>query len=500
MSNTTDCRVFRTPAATTMAGGALPTTTGVSRSGAQTPDVFCPDVEIELDARPDEVAVLPGRPTAVWRYVGRVVRGSDEALQSIAGSYVGPMLRLKTGQKVRIRFRNRLTQPSTVHWHGMLVPDRMDGHPRDAVAPGDEYVYEFEVRNRAGTYWYHPHPHGLTGAQVNAGLAGLILVADEEERALGLPDGERDISIVLADRTFDRDNQFVYDAALGPGIMGAMNGFVGEQILANGRASLAFAVANESHRIRLLNGANSRTYCIARSDMEPLVIIATDAGLLAAPEVRPFVVVGPGERIELLLDLYGESAGSRIGLLAQPIDFGSMGGIKKPPADAPPPFAVFTVARRGRSSVLPTRLAELPSAVEPREPRVRELAITMGRVKWGINGRTFAMDAAASDERVRFGDPEVWVFSNRTAMMPMPHPMHVHGAQFRVLDRRGTPAELAWLRAGIIDQGLNDTVLVLPAEEVRVLGKFDAFPGLFLYHCNNLEHQDMGMMRNFLVS
>jgi len=462
-----------------------------------------PDVELELDARPDEIDMLLGRPSAVWRYTGRVMQGPDDALEPIAGSYVGPVLRLETGQKVRVHFRNRRVQPSSVHWHGLLVPERMNGHPRDVVAPEDEYLYEFEVRNRAGTYWFHAHPHGLTGGQVNAGLAGLILITDDEERSLGLPDGERDIPIVLTDCTFDCDNQFVYNPRPSMGMMALMTGFVGEHVLANGRPSLAIAVANESHRIRLLNGANSRIYCIARSDTEPLVVIGTDAGLLEAPEVRPFVVVGPGERIEILLDLHGESVGSRVALLAQPIDFDgtdTLGGVLKPPADQPLPFVVFTVARQGNSSELPLRLAEPRSIVAHRESRVREFAITMGGAQWGINGRAFAMEAVADDERVCFGDSEVWVFKNCSMAMAMPHSMHVHGVQFHVLDRCGTPGELAWMRAGIIDGGLKDTVLVLPGEEVKVLAKFDAFPGMFMYECQNLEHQDMGMMRNNLVT
>ncbi len=511
MNHTIDRRAFLTAAAATLAAGAVPFGPGVSGAAAQTIEAFHPDVEIELDARPDEVAVLTGRPTAVWRYAGRVVQGPADALQPIAGSYLGPILRLKQGQKVRIRFRNRLTQPSTVHWHGLLVPDRMDGHPRDAIAPGGEYLYEFEVRNRAGTYWFHPHPHGLTGGQVNAGLAGLLVVTDEAERALGLPDGDRDVPIVLADRTFDRDNQLVYVAALGPGMMGAMTGFVGERILANGRPSIALDVAGAAHRVRLLNGANSRIYRIGRADGKPLVVIGTDGGLLPAPETRPFVVLGPAERVELLLDLHAESAGSRVALLAQPIDFaggmGMMGGMMGrgmmgggPRTAEPHPFAVFTVARRGEPWTLPARLAELPSTPAPRDSRVREFAITVGHMQWGINGRTFVMAEVAHDERVRFGDAETWVFRNRTAMMAMPHPMHVHGVQFRVLGRHGTPPALAPLRQGFIDGGLKDTVLVLPGEEVQVLGKFDAHRGLFLYHCHNLEHEDMGMMRNFLVA
>ena len=198
-------RFLRIAGATAIAG-ALPLVSGPRLASAATADKFTPDVEIELVAQPDEVRLLPGQATAVWRYAGRLLKGPAGTLQPISESYAGPILRFRTGQKVRIRYLNRIPQPSIVHWHGLLVPERMDGHPREVVSTGGEYLYEFEVRNRAGTYWFHPHPHGHTGNQVYSGLAGLFLISDDEERAARLPDGERDLSIVLADRTFDSAN------------------------------------------------------------------------------------------------------------------------------------------------------------------------------------------------------------------------------------------------------------------------------------------------------
>lgn len=480
-------------------------------SQAAVADAFAPDVEFGLAAQPDELPLLPGQPTGVWRFAGRVLKGPADALQADAGSYAGPILRLRRGQKVRIRYRNRIPQPSNIHWHGLIVPERMDGHPRDLVPPGGEYSYEFEVRNRAGTYWFHPHPHGLTGTQVYGGLAGLVVVSDEEERAAGLPDGERDVAIILADRTFDAANQLVYEAAMGGGMMGGMAGFFGERILANGRPSLSFPEASGAYRVRLLNGSNSRVYRIARSDRTPLRVIASDGGLLAAPVTRPFLVLGPAERAELWLDLHDASTGSRIALVAEPLDFGGAGmgmmggmmggrmggGRRFTPAQ---PFALFTASRGGTRPTLPARLSELAPAAAPRRLQPRVFAMTPGHMRWSINGRTFQMDAVAPDERVRFGDTEVWEFANRSAMMAMPHPMHVHGVQFRVLERFGTPPGLQALRAGFLDGGVKDTVLVLPGERVRLLVSFDAYRGLFLYHCHNLVHEDMGMMRNFLIA
>jgi FtsP/CotA-like multicopper oxidase with cupredoxin domain len=242
-----------------------------------------------------------------------------------------------------------------------------------------------------------------------------------------------------------------------------------------------------------------------------LVAIASDGGLLAAPVTRPFLVLGPAERAELWLDFHDDSAGSRVALMAEPLDFGApgmgmMGGMMgrgrggPPQPAAPHPFALFTASKGAGRQALPARLAELAPAIAPRETQRREFALTLGHMRWGINGRTFEMDEVAPDERVRFGDTEVWEFSNRTAMMAMPHPMHIHAAQFRVLERLGIPPGLDGLRAGFLDGGMKDTVLVLPGERVRVLLTFNAFRGLFLYHCHNLVHEDMGMMRNFRIA
>ena len=174
------------------------------------PGAFVPDVELSLVAVRDEVAILPGRATEVWRYQAEVLQGDAAVVQPVEGSYLGPILRLRKGQKVRVQFRNELPEQSIVHWHGVLVPDLMDGHPRTSIGPGQTYTYEFEVQNRAGTYWFHPHPHGLTGGQVYRGLAGLLIVSDDEEAAAGLPSGAHDLPVIIQDRMFDANNQLVY--------------------------------------------------------------------------------------------------------------------------------------------------------------------------------------------------------------------------------------------------------------------------------------------------
>lgn len=280
-------------------------------------------VHVELRAVRDRVSLRPGNTTAVWRYEGKLLQGEAESLQAGDG-YLGPTIRVRRGQRLRVEFTNDLPEPTTIHWHGLHVPDDMDGHPRHAVAPGQRFVYEFPVVNRAGTYWYHAHPHGRTGFQVYHGLAGLLLISDAEEQALSLPSGAQDVALVLQDRNFDGDNQFVYPSGgmAGGGMMGRgmmdrdgtgtgsgmggmiarMMGVLGEKILVNGRQLPSLGVERRPYRLRLVNGSNTRSYKLAWSDGSPLTVLATDGGLLAASQERPYVMLGPAERVEIWVD------------------------------------------------------------------------------------------------------------------------------------------------------------------------------------------------------
>jgi hypothetical protein len=276
-------------------GGSTVIVLALARSGVAAGPAE-PAVHIELQAGRGEVALRPGQATATWRYTGRVLKGDPGTLQADPGSYLGPAIRLRRGQRVRIDLVNGLPEPTTIHWHGLHVPDDMDGHPRHAIGPGQRYEYEFTVRNRAGTYWYHAHPHGRTGPQVYRGLAGLLLVSDDEEEALDLPRGAYDVPLVLQDRSFDGDNQLVYPAGEGAqtmggmmgggmmrpggmaGMMARMMGVFGDELLVNGKHLKRLDVERRAYRFRLLNASNSRTYRLAWKDGIPLTVIGTDGG------------------------------------------------------------------------------------------------------------------------------------------------------------------------------------------------------------------------------
>jgi FtsP/CotA-like multicopper oxidase with cupredoxin domain len=498
-------------AAGLLAGG-IPSLIGLKdvRAASNPQGSFVPDLDIALKAAPAEVPILPGNPTGVWRYQGQVIKGSQSSLITLDRSYLGPIIRAHTGQNVRIRFTNDIADPSIVHWHGLHVPADMDGHPRLAIPPGETYVYEFKIRNRAGTYWYHPHPHGMTGPQVYGGLAGLFLVSDNEEKSAGLPSAEYDVPLVIQDRTFDSGNQLVY---LSGHRMEQMTGFLGDWILVNGNPDYILPVASRAYRLRLLNGSNSRVYKLAWQDQIPLTVIGTDGGLLETPIQKDYTMLGPGERVELWADFSRRPVGYETALISLPFDGGMLGGGRMGrgmmgsraflPNGAG--FSIFKVKvnRRKKVSIdLPKRLStinryRLSDAENVNYPK--KFYLEMQHMAWTINGRIFQMDQVSDEEKVAKNSIEVWEFINEgggTGMMGgmnMPHPLHLHGRQFQVLERRGV------LHNGYVDEGWKDTVLIMPGERIKILVRFGDYPGLFLYHCHNLEHEDMGMMRNYLI-
>ena len=273
------------------------------------------DLEMILKAEFDRVALFPGQMTKVLRYRAELIKGDVDTVKLIEGSYLGPIINVRRGHRVRIHFQNGIHEKSIVHWHGLHVPEEMDGQPRYAVEPGGSYSYEFTVKNHAGTYWYHPHPHRLTGPQTYFGLAGLFIVSDDASDALELPTSVRDIPLVIQDRMFDSNNQLLY---LTGGMMSRMTGFHGDRILVNGKYDHETVVSPNPYRLRLLNGSNARIYKLAWDDNTPLTIIGTDGGLLEKPLNRPYLMLSPGERVELWVDFSRLRKGSKRTLMGLP--------------------------------------------------------------------------------------------------------------------------------------------------------------------------------------
>src|SRR5688572_4633970 len=384
---------------------------------------FAADVDLLLTAAPDEVVVLPGGPTRVWRFTGRLIKGPADTLQTIPGSYLGPVIRLRRGQRVRVRIANQLPESSVVHWHGLDVPERADGHPRLAIDQGREYIVEFEVTNRAGTYWYHPHPHMRTGAQVYQGLAGLLIVRDAEEDALALPSGDAELLCVLQDRRFDAQNQLVFHSG---NMMEMMNGFLGDRVLVNGQVQPTFDVDAAWHRVRLLNGSNARIYKLAWSHGAPMIVIGADGGLLERPLRQPVLTLAAGQRADLLVDLSGLAASTEIHLESQTFAeadagviemMGMMGGRMRGPMGARSqvpngaPLRAMTLrtrARTGPAFRVPERLSSFDATWPARGGApVRRVPLLFQRMEWSLGGRTFGMSEVAPEETVAAGSTHV---------------------------------------------------------------------------------------------
>ncbi|WP_233144634.1 multicopper oxidase family protein [Methyloprofundus sedimenti] len=340
-------------------------------------------------------------------------------------------------------YKNMLSEPSTIHWHGLHVPQHSDGHPMYSLAPGQSYVYEFEVMNNAGTSFYHSHSHNLTAEQVYKGLAGLITVTDSEELKLDIPRGEYDLPFVIQDRTFNAQNQLQYLH----GMHGRMMGFLGENILVNGTPNAEFSVKTCAYRFRAVNGSNSRIYKLGWDDGTPLTAIGTDAHLLEKPETRPYLMFAPGERIDLWLDFSGRAVGSKLVMYSLPYEGamppkmeeqrlgkkssggmggGMMGGGMMGMMGSGLgqgdkfPIATFKITEKvSDSPELPKTLGRFERLTEasvdnPNKPI--PIGIDMKPMRPMLNGKSFSMNRVLDFERVELGSIKKLKYFMTTAL------------------------------------------------------------------------------------
>ncbi|WP_156722986.1 multicopper oxidase family protein [Streptomyces apocyni] len=397
------------------------------------------------------------------------------------GSYLGPTLRAERGEKVKVRIANGLDEASTVHWHGMHLPAKMDGGPHQMVRPGGTWTPDWKVDQPAATLWYHPHPHGATEKHVQRGLAGMFLLDDEKSARLPLPGtyGVDDIPVIVQDTKFDGAK---FDH--GRGMMRSL-GFLGDQTLVNGTLAPYQEVGDELVRLRLLNASTARTYAFGFSDSRQFALIGTDGGLLEAPvRMGGHLRLSPGERAEVVVRM---EPGEKTVLRSFPQRLGDAFNTRFGGGDDSFDILQLRAGDTLRPSPeLPDMLGELeiPEGKDPARGRHFDLKLS------GINGRK--MDMGRIDEVVTRGTEEVWTVRNGNGMA---HNFHVHDVQFRVLEMDGQapPPEL---------RGAKDTVFIPDGSTVKLAMRFDGPPDPdvpYMYHCHLLYHEDLGMMGQFVV-
>lgn len=378
------------------------------------------------------------------------------------GNFLGPVLRLQTGEHVTIELTNALDEPTTFHWHGLeVVGDATDGGPHAVIEPGVTETIDFVVKQQAATLWYHPHPMGKTAEQVYNGLAGLLYIDDDNSQSRALPNeyAANDFPLVLQDRTFI-DGKIVYDEAANT------MSTLGDTVMINGIVNPVMTTRNEKVRLRVLNGSNALTYYLSFSNDMPFELLATDGGFLNAPQQMTELTLGAGERAEILVDLTNVAD---VALMHDDV-------------------VLLPIETTGEviDSTIDTTLndAVIDEALLNMEP-TKHITMEGMTTNFLLNGQVY--DEERIDLRQQRGVTEVWEIENIiNEEGAMAHPFHIHGTQFTVLSVNGEKPDASM-------QGSKDTITVQPGQKVRIAVSFPEI-GLYMYHCHILEHEDVGMM------
>ena len=380
-------------------------------------------------------------------------------------SVLGPTLRLKTGDSVVISVTNELDQATTTHWHGADVPAKDDGGPHSPIEPGATWVADFDVIQPAATLWYHPHSHGSTAEHIYRGAAGMIIIEDNNAAASTLPAtyGVDDIPVIIQDRDFTEEGQL--DFAIDAGGRGNQD----RTLTVNGTINPFVEVSSGLVRLRLLNASQARTYNLSVKGAE-MIKIASDGGYLAGPVVLDETMIAPGDRAEIIIDV-GESAAALVDeTFGRVLELRPNG----------------TVSSAGP---LPDRLVAIDRIAESEITVDRSFHMDKIGDGWGIN--SVQMDMSRINELVRFGNVERWTITAETGR----HVFHVHQTQFQVLSINGElpqPDEAGW----------EDSIFVDPGREIVIASRFNSYADNdtpYMYHCHVLDHEDLGMMGQFLV-
>lgn len=459
-----------------------------SQNALQIPPVLSGG-QIQLNLQTGSVQFFNGQPTATM---------------GVNGNILGPSLILHKGDFVQMHVQNNLDDTTTIHWHGMHVSAENDGGPHTPIAPGTTWEPGFTILDKAATYWYHPHLHKHTDAHVSKGIAGMIIVRDDEEGALNLPRtyGMDEFPLVIQTKDFDADNQIV------------VHSNNDDVVMVNATLDPYLDVPAQVVRFHVLNGSSQRTFNLGLNDNQTFYQIASDGGLLSEPLPLTRLLLAPGERAELLIDFTGQEGQDHYLMsYASELQNGIYGassagmmpmmnldGYNPNPLNGTD-FNIlqFHVVAPTANPVtaIPASLVQVTPIPESQANVTRTLTFSPASPgpnqlngKFLINGQS--MDLDVINYTVHLNDTEIWELRNMSAIS---HPFHIHDVQFYILDRNGVPPPAS-------EQGRKDVVLVRPMETVRFITRFedfadDAVP--YMYHCHLLTHEDDGMMGQFVV-
>ncbi|MEM7090556.1 MAG: multicopper oxidase domain-containing protein [Pseudomonadota bacterium] len=429
--------------------------------------------------------------------------GAPSETLGINSDYLGPVIRVKQGQTLPFDVANNIGDTTTIHWHGLHIPGDVDGGPHQEIENGSVWSPDVPIVQRASMNWFHSHMHGKTAQQTYKGLAGVLLVEDDASLSADLPKtyGVDDFTLILQDKMFDASGKMAYELSAAV----FEDGFEGNTLVVNGTiAPVVQPVPNGLVRLRILNACNAR-FLELSMEIGPITVIASDGGFLSAPVEAERVLMSPGERYEILVNM----AGFETNALNVSLGEGAGGFFANLFGGAEPTtvLALIRSADTGFDGSMPTQLANLePSrSADATVTRAFQLEMNVGAdlaalaLAWdnfcgdagamAINGQPMKMDRI--DEEVRKGDTEIW----RISVDDQLHPFHIHGCSFRILSQNGGPPPAyaaGWKDMVHVEEGWSEVLVQFDYEATK-----DA---PYMYHCHILEHEDCGMMGQFTVS
>lgn len=433
--------------------------------------------------------------------------GNPTPTYGINGAFLSPTIVVNKGDIVTLNVINTLNVATTMHWHGLHVAPENDGGPHQSIAAGSTWSPSFEILNNAGTYWYHPHGEGKTELHVGKGLSGLFIVHDPTELSLGLPQtyGVDDIPLIVQTKAFDVLHQI------------AIADHMDTAIFVNGTLHATTDLPAQVVRLRLLNGSSMRSFYFGFSNNMTFYQIATDGGLVATPNAVTRLLLAPGERSEVLVDLSGMN-GQSVDLMSYASEM-PVGVFGSPAVGVAPDTmemydenflngADFQLVEFNIVAQNASPITSIPATLVPYTPfdvadvDVNRMLIfdtitlvpgsvpSLAEGPFGINATTFNMDSI--NITIPLNSTEVWTLKNNTHIA---HPFHIHDVQFNVIEKSGTTPP-------ITEQGWKDVILVMPHDSVKFITQFTTFTDEmvpYMYHCHLLHHKDDGMMGSFLV-